>query len=82
MLDSETAKELIKPHMAVICSQGDEIATVDHVEGYASIKLTKDDAGQHHYIPLDWVVSVDDKVHLDRNGNEAKAAWTTTPARQ
>jgi len=82
MLDSETAKDLIKPHMQVVCSGGGEIATVDHVEGYGHIKLTKDDDGQHHYIPLSWVASVDDKVHLDRPGSQARNEWTTTPPRQ
>ena len=37
----------------------------------AAIKLAKDDDGQHHYIPLDWVTSVDDKVHVDRPGKQA-----------
>jgi len=82
MLDSDTAKQLIKPHMAVVSSELDELATVDHVEGRNSIKLTKDDDGQHHYIPLSWVTSVDDKVHIDRPGAQARREWSTTPLRQ
>lgn len=82
MLDTETAKDLIRPHMPVVCSQGGEIATVDHVEGHGLIKLSKDDDGQHHYIPISWVTSVDDKVHLDRPGSEATHQWTTTPPKQ
>ena len=79
MLDSVTANALIKPHMAVVCSENGQFATVDHVEGTDMIKLTKDDKGQHHYIPLAWVTSVDDKVHVDRPGKQAMQEWTTTP---
>ena len=79
MLDSDTAKQLIKPHMPVVCSQNGEFATVDHVEGRSKIKLAKDDSGKHHYIPLAWVTSVDDKVHIDRPGDQAMREWTTQP---
>ena len=79
MLDSTTAKSLIKPHMAVVCSENGQFATVDHVEGRDTIKLAKDASGQHHYIPLTWVSSVDDKVHVDRPGKQAMREWSTTP---
>ena len=79
MLDSLNAKELIKPHMAVVCSENGQFGTVDHVEGTNSIKLTKDGTGQHHYIPLTWVTSVDDKIHIDRPGAQAMREWSTTP---
>ena len=79
MLDSDTARELIKPHMPVVGSDDDELATVDHVEGRSMIKLAKDDSGQHHYIPLSWVASVDDKVHIDRPGDRAMREWSTKP---
>src|SRR5262245_62051899 len=54
----------IKPRMPVVCSLRTQFATVERVEG-RMLKLAKDDRGQHHYIPLDWVRSVDDKVHID-----------------
>ncbi len=79
MLDAETAKDLIKPHMRVVGEEGGEVATVDQIEGHSSIKLTKDGAGQHHYIPLEWVTSVDDKVHVDRTRDQAMREWTTSP---
>ncbi len=79
MLDSETAKDLIKPHMPVVCSEDGQFAVVDHVEGLDLIKLAKDKTGQHHYIPLTWVTSVDDKVHVDRPGDQAMREWATTP---
>lgn len=79
MLDSETAKELIKPHMPVVCSNDGQFAVVDHIEGLDLIKLAKDKNGQHHYIPLTWVTSVDDKVHVDRPGDQAMREWSTSP---
>ncbi len=82
MLDSDTARELIRPRMPVVGSDGDELSTVDHVEGHGSIVLAKDDTGEHHYIPLEWVASVDDRVHLDRTLDEVEREWTTTPPRE
>ena len=82
MLDVETATELIRPHMVVVSSDSDEIATVDHVEGKSLIKLAKDDDGEHHYIPLTWVTSVDDRVHIDRPGERARREWSTSPQRE
>ncbi len=78
MLDPTTANNLIKPHMPVVCSNGGQFATVDHLEGSDTIKLTRDDSGQHHYIPLAWVTTVDDKVHIDRPGEQAMKEWSTT----
>ena len=70
----------IKPEMPVVCSLDGQFATVDHMEGTKSIKLNKDKNGQHHYIPLDWVVSTEDgKVKIDRSGEEAMQQWSTKP---
>jgi len=80
MLDSETAEELIKPRMPVVCSNDGQFAMVDHLEGRDLIKLAKDERGVHHYIPLSWVTSVDDKVHVERPGAQAMREWTTTPS--
>jgi hypothetical protein len=68
----------IREHMPVVCSNNQQFGTVDKVEG-DSIKLTKDQSGQHHYIPSSWVKSVDDKVHIDRPGDQAMREWTTSP---
>ena len=67
----------IKPEMPVVCSEDGQFAVVDHVEGTASIKLKKDDAGKHHYIPMSWVTNVDGKVHIDRPGQQAMKEWRT-----
>jgi len=69
----------IKPHMPVVCSKDQQFAMVDHIEG-KDLKLARDDKGQHHYIPLDWVRQVDDKVHIDRTGTEAMKQWKTAPS--
>jgi hypothetical protein len=81
MLDSETARGLIKPRMPVVGSNDREFAVVDHVEGRDLIKLAKDEQGQHHYIPLAWITSVDDRVHVDRPVEQATREWTTSPPR-
>lgn len=69
----------IKEHMPVVCSDGGQFAIVDHLDPGNTIKLTKDDQGQHHWIPTDWVTSVDDKVHVDRPGKQAMQDWSTSP---
>lgn len=67
----------IKPHMPVMCSMNKQLAIVDHVEGN-QLKLAKDSQGQHHFIPLDLVTSVDDKVHLSKPGTEVMKDWKTS----
>lgn len=70
-------KDKIKEHMPVVCSDDGQFGTVDHLDG-DSIKLTKDDKGQHHWIPQSWVTKVDDKVHVDRPGKQAMQEWSTS----
>jgi uncharacterized protein YjbJ (UPF0337 family) len=67
----------IKPGMPVVCSNGGQFAVVDHMEGQHSIKVKKDDVGQHHFFPLSWVTKVDSKVHVDRPGAQARKDWGT-----
>lgn len=67
----------IREHMEVIGSCGRHVGTVDGVEA-DSIKLTKNDpnaGGKHHYIPLDWVAKVDQKVQLNKPCDEATRDW-------
>ncbi len=61
----------IKPDMPVVCSKEGQFGIVDHLEGQDSIKLKKDKTGRHHFIPMSWVRTVDDKVHIDRPGDQA-----------
>ena len=75
-----TIRESIQGHMDVVGSDGQHIGTVDHMEGANAIKLTKGDTAagnKHHLIPVDWVVKVDQKVHLSKSSVEAKAQWKT-----
>jgi len=65
--------------MPVVCSNNGQFATVDHLEGNDSIKLTRDENGRHHYIPLGWVTAVDDVVHVQYTADEAMRRWSTTP---
>ena len=67
----------IREHMPVVCSEGGQFATVDHMDGNDSIKLTKDNSGQHHWIPVAWVTRVDEHVHVDRPGSQAMREWST-----
>jgi hypothetical protein len=68
----------IKDHMPVVCSMESEFATVDHLDAGNTIKLTKDEDGNHHWIPLAWVTRVDQHVHIDRPATQALQEWSTS----
>jgi hypothetical protein len=68
----------IKSDMPVVCSQDGQFAIVDHMELTNTIKLKKDKTGQHHYIPITWVSSIENgKVKIDRSGDQAMQEWST-----
>lgn len=68
----------IREHMKVVGADRQPVGTVDHLEG-DRIKLAKNDPqanGRHHYIPTDWVDSVEgDEVCLRQNADEACRKW-------
>ncbi len=67
----------IQDHMEVVGSDGGHVGTVDHLDGQR-IKLTKTDeaaGGQHHYIHIDSIADVGEKVTLNRTASEAKDEW-------
>ncbi|MEJ7900345.1 MAG: DUF2171 domain-containing protein [Thermomicrobiales bacterium] len=66
----------ISDHMTVVGVNGQPVGTVDHLDAGNTIKLTKDDHGNHHWIPLAWVARVDTEVRLDRAGELAKQEWS------
>ncbi len=70
------AKQTVE-HMPVVCSAGGQFATVDHLDTGDTIKLTRDEQGQHHWIPLSWVSRVDEHIHIDRPGDQAMREWMT-----
>ena len=66
----------IKPDMSIVCSNDGQLGFVDHMEGKDTIKLKKDSKGQHHFIPLSWVKTVDSQIHCDRPGAQAMKEWS------
>jgi len=67
----------VREHMEIVGSDGQHIGTVDKVRGDRII-LTKSDpsaAGHHHSVPCSWVDTVDDKVIINKNAEEARHAW-------
>jgi hypothetical protein len=68
----------IREHMPVFDSNSAEFAVVDHLDSGSTIKLTKDDDGNHHWIPVAWVTRVDESVHLDRPADQAMQEWSTS----
>lgn len=68
----------IREHMKVIDAQGQQVGTVDHMEGDKFIKLTRNDSpdGEHHWINRQLVQSVDgDTVKLSRTVDEVRQRW-------
>lgn len=68
----------IREHAEVVGSDGRHVGTVDHIYG-ERIKLTKTDSrdGQHHFLGLDTVASVDgNRVKLAMPADEAIARST------
>ena len=77
-------KSKISEHMDVVGSDGQSVGRVDRVEGL-SIKLTKDDLaarGEHRYIPLTWVASVDQSVHLSKPAMTVEQEWQAHPVQE
>lgn len=71
----------IKNHMPVVCSEGGQFAVIDKVESdNRTLKLARDNSGNHHYIPISWVTKVDSQVHIDRPGKQAMQEWTSDGA--
>lgn len=67
----------IENDMPVVCTDGTQLGTVDHLEGENSIKLKKNDENQHHWIPIGWVTGVDNgAVTVDRSVSQAQEEWS------
>jgi hypothetical protein len=64
----------IKEHMEVVGADGRHVGTVDHLDGDDQIKLTRNDSadGEHHFLSVDLVERVDDKVHLKVPARDAQ----------
>lgn len=70
----------IEEHMKVVGSDGEEVGTVDRIDG-RHLKLTKNDknaGGQHHYLSLDKVQAVNGRtVELSCTAQDAIRQWKT-----
>ena len=63
----------ISKHAEVIASDGQ---TVDHLQGTDQIKLTRNEEGSHHLIPLSWVSEIkENQVMLNVDAEEVKSHW-------
>ena len=67
----------VSERMEVIGADGGHVGTVDCTRGDRIVLTRSDEAagGVHHAIPCGWVESVDDKVVLNINADEARARW-------
>jgi molybdenum cofactor cytidylyltransferase len=68
--------QAIREHMPVVGSDSRDVGMVDGLAEPEMIKLTKDEEGNHHWIPLAWVTRVDESVHLDRPGRQVIKEWS------
>jgi len=64
----------IREHMEVVGADGRHVGTVDHLAGDSQIKLTRNDLadGEHHYLAVELIDRVDDKVHLKIPAQDAQ----------
>jgi hypothetical protein len=68
----------IQKHMDVVSSQNEPLGSVDHIQG-SELKLVRDVLGQHHFVPIAWIASIDDKIHLTRSAEEVERLWAGEP---
>lgn len=71
----------IQHGMEVVGSDSGYVGVVDTIEG-SSIRLAHEDpepGGDYHYLPLDWVESIDQSVHLNKPHDDAMREWNAAP---
>jgi hypothetical protein len=71
----------VREQMQVFASDGQRVGIVVGVED-RSIKLARNSpeaGGEHHYIPLAWVETVQKAVYLSRPSEEVRDLWQLTP---
>ena len=67
----------IRSGMAIFCSCGTRLGTVDHVDG-DMILLARHDVGsdgKRRWVPLWWVASIENRVYLFVNFEQARSDW-------
>jgi len=62
----------IRDHMQIVGSDGQQLGSVEGVDGTSRIKFAqKGVAGRGHFIPLDWVASVEGQtVRLSKSSHD------------
>ena len=68
----------LRENMLVLGEDGDTVGTVDCPAPEGTVRLKPDALGERHWLPLAWIVRVDDRAHLDRPGLLARQAWLTS----
>lgn len=71
----------IRPGMEVVSKCGCILGSVDHMEK-GDIKLRRSDSpdGLHHFIPIQWVARVGDRIELNKDAAEARHEWKSDVA--
>lgn len=73
---SDYAKS-IKPGMPVVCTDGTELGVVEQLEGENSIRLSPNEEGKNHWVPIGWVTGIDSgRVSIDRSVAHARDEWS------
>jgi len=62
----------IREKMSVLDARGNHVGVVDRVHNESEIRLSRADSpdGLYHYIPLDWIATIDRSIHLKRSSAE------------
>ena len=68
----------INANMEVVGADNGHVGTVETIEGW-NIRLARSLAptGKRHFVSLEWVEYVDDKVHLTKAAHDAMKQWRT-----
>lgn len=69
-----TMNSQIKEHMPVKLMDGQDHGEIDRLDG-EYLKLTKDETGEHHWIPMSLVDHVDQHVHLNVSHEQLHQRW-------
>lgn len=66
----------IKPGMQVVGNDGESIGVVDGLEDGAELRISRSTSDRTpHFLPIETVERVDDRVHLNRTSIRAMAEW-------
>jgi hypothetical protein len=75
----------IKNHMQIVGSDGQQLGSVERIDGSSRIKFAPKGAaeGRDHFIPLDWVASVEGQmVRLSKSSHDVQQNLERSAAAQ